>query len=206
MSPIHDGVLNIRQNRSSHWYTVSLICDHSLKMMYTPEWNLLVWTPTSNNELKGAWCTAQKIISAYRVKQQSADRSSCAHSLKFKESFLPIVFSNGLQIWAHSWTILNVHYDRLLNLTESWISAWRSHRTRRTSQRLICADCVYQSQGLLIPVSKYYSTEVFYGSTYCRTCMYGGASNLLNTCTVWPPGSIIADWSSHLFHSVCMVK
>ena len=31
---------------------------------------------------------------------------------------------------------------------------------RRTSQRLISAVCVYQSQGLLIPVSKYYSTEV----------------------------------------------
>jgi len=32
--------------------------------------------------------------------------------------------------------------------------------TRRTTQRLICADCVYQSRGLLLPVFKYYSTQV----------------------------------------------
>ena len=49
------------QNRRSNWYAVSLICAHSLNMMYTSERDMF---GLSHAAVHWTWCTAQKMIFA----------------------------------------------------------------------------------------------------------------------------------------------
>ena len=124
----------------------------------------LVRTMPSNSVQKwaytldaGTWSTAQKIISADCIKQPSVDRSSCAHSLKLMRS------SKDLSCRPCSAAVCRYELTAepfwMFTMIGYW--NWQSEGykldvvtdgTRRTSQGLICADCVYQSASTCLQV------------------------------------------------------
>ena len=146
-------------NRRSNWYAVSLICAHSLNMMYTWERDLFGLS-TSSSALNLMYSPANDFC--------------------------------GLQLTrANSWTTPILYLcsgtDKVTNI-RNWCTVKES--CLRPSSAAVCS---YELTAELDAHPRDLSVRIV-------------SINHRGTCTVWPPGSIIADWSSHLFHSVCMVK